>query len=46
MVGVEQSDAVQVTGGLRSGEMVVVDPPASLGPGTAVEVQPLPGAGS
>jgi membrane fusion protein, multidrug efflux system len=48
MVGVERSDAIQVTGGLKAGEMVVLDPPASLGPGTAVEVQaaPIPTTGS
>ena len=39
MVGVERSDAIQVTSGLKAGEVVVLDPPASLGPGTAVEVQ-------
>ena len=38
-VGVERPDAVQVTSGLRAGEVVVVDPPAALGPGTPVEVQ-------
>jgi membrane fusion protein (multidrug efflux system) len=46
MVGVERSDAIQVTSGLRAGEVVVLDPPASLGPGTAVEVQTTPRAGS
>ncbi len=45
-VGVDRSDAVQVTSGLRAGEIVVVDPPASLGPGTAVEVQASAKAGS
>jgi membrane fusion protein (multidrug efflux system) len=39
MVGVERSDAIQVTSGLKAGEVVVLDPPASLGQGTAVEVQ-------
>jgi membrane fusion protein (multidrug efflux system) len=39
-VGVETSDAVQVTSGLSVGERVVVDPPAALGPGTPVDVQP------
>jgi RND family efflux transporter MFP subunit len=38
-VGVERPDAIQVTNGLQAGEVVVVDPPASLGPGTPVEVQ-------
>lgn len=38
-VGVEAADAVQVTNGLKVGEMVVVDPPAALGPGTQVDIQ-------
>jgi RND family efflux transporter MFP subunit len=38
-VGVEQPHAVQVTSGLKAGELVVVDPPASLGPGAQVEMQ-------
>jgi len=38
-VGVEAADAVQVTDGLKAGEMVVVDPPAALGPGTQVDIQ-------
>jgi membrane fusion protein (multidrug efflux system) len=38
-VGIEQPDAVQVTSGLKAGDLVVVDPPASLGPGTQVDVQ-------
>jgi len=41
-VGVERPDAVQVTSGLRAGEVVVVDPPASLGPGSPVQVQAAP----
>ena len=48
-VGVERPDAVQVTSGVQAGDVVVVDPPAVLGPGTAVEVQaatPTTGAGS
>lgn len=45
-VGVEVADAVQVTSGLMAGEMVVVDPPAALGPGTQVEVQRQTSAGS
>jgi len=47
-VGVERSDAVQVTSGLRAGEVVVVDPPAALGPGTPVEIKTpvTTGAGS
>jgi membrane fusion protein (multidrug efflux system) len=45
-VGLELADAVQVTGGLKAGEMVVVDPPASLGPGTQVDVQRRTSAGS
>ena len=39
MVGIERPDAVQVTSGLRAGEAVVVDPPASLASGTHVDVQ-------
>lgn len=46
MVGVERSDAIQVTSGLQAGEVVVLDPPASLGPGTPVEVQAAPRSGS
>ena len=38
-VGVEVPDAVQVTSGLKAGEVVVVDPPSALGPGTQVQVQ-------
>jgi membrane fusion protein, multidrug efflux system len=38
-VGVEVADAVQVTEGLKAGEVVVVDPPSALGPGAQVEVQ-------
>ena len=45
-VGVEVADAVQVTSGLKAGEMVVVDPPAALGPGTQVDVQRQTSAGS
>ena len=45
-VGVERPDAVQVTSGLKAGEAVVVDPPASLGPGARVEVQADAKAGS
>jgi RND family efflux transporter MFP subunit len=45
-VGIERSDAVQVTSGLAAGDVVVVDPPASLGPGTPVEVQAAASAGS
>jgi RND family efflux transporter MFP subunit len=39
MVGIETPDAVQVTSGLKAGEVVVVDPPSALGPGTQVQVQ-------
>ena len=39
MVGFEVSDAVQVTAGLKAGEVVVVDPPSALGPGTQVQVE-------
>lgn len=38
-VGMEVADAVQVTNGLSAGDVVVVDPPAALGPGTPVDVQ-------
>lgn len=37
-VGVEVADAVQVTSGLKAGDVVVVDPPSALGPGTQVQV--------
>ena len=39
MVGVEVPDAVQVTSGLKAGEVVVVDPPSALGPGTQVQIE-------
>ena len=39
LVGVEVPDAVQVTSGLKAGEVVVVDPPSALGPGTQVQVE-------
>jgi RND family efflux transporter MFP subunit len=48
-LGVEQPEAVQVTSGLRAGEVVVIDPPAALGPGMPVDVRPsgpTAGAGS
>jgi membrane fusion protein (multidrug efflux system) len=38
-VGFEVPDAVQITAGLSAGDVVVVDPPSSLGPGTQVQVQ-------
>jgi membrane fusion protein (multidrug efflux system) len=38
-VGVEVPDAVQVTSGLNAGEVVVVDPPSAMGPGTHVQVE-------
>ena len=38
-VGLEIADVVQVTAGLKAGEIVVVDPPSALGPGTEVDVQ-------
>ena len=41
MLGIERPEAVQITSGLQAGEVVVIDPPASLGPGTLVEAQPL-----
>jgi membrane fusion protein (multidrug efflux system) len=42
-VGFEVPDAVQVTAGLKAGEVVVVDPPSALGPGTQVQVDTKPG---
>ena len=45
-VGVEVPDAVQVTSGLKAGEVVVVDPPSALGPGTQVQVDRAAKAGS
>jgi RND family efflux transporter MFP subunit len=36
-LGAEQPDAVQVTQGLALGERVVLDPPAALAPGAAVQ---------
>ncbi len=38
-VGVEVADAVQVTAGLKAGEVVIIDPPSALGPGTPVDPQ-------
>jgi len=38
-VGVEVADAIQVTSGLKAGEVVVLDPPSALGPGTQVQIQ-------
>jgi HlyD family secretion protein len=38
-VGVEGPDAVQVTRGLVQGDVLVLDPPASLSSGVAVEIQ-------
>jgi len=46
VVGVEVPDAVQVTSGLNVGEVVVVDPPSALGPGTQVQVERATKAGS
>ena len=46
VVGVEVPDAVQVTSGLKAGEVVVVDPPSALGPGTQVQVERVTKAGS
>ncbi len=46
LVGVEVPDAVQVTTGLAAGEVVVVDPPSALGPGTQVQVERGAKAGS
>ena len=30
---------LQVTAGLKAGEVVVLDPPSALGPGTQVQIQ-------
>jgi membrane fusion protein (multidrug efflux system) len=38
-IGVEASDAVQVTSGVKVGELVVLDPPSALGPGANVQIQ-------
>ncbi len=46
LVGVEVPDAIQVTNGLKAGEVVVVDPPSALGPGTQVQVERVGKAGS
>ena len=46
LVGVEVPDAIQVTSGLKAGEVVVVDPPSALGPGTQVQVERGGKAGS
>jgi membrane fusion protein, multidrug efflux system len=45
-VGVEVPDAIQITAGLKAGDLVVVDPPSALGPGTQVEIQRAAKAGS
>jgi membrane fusion protein (multidrug efflux system) len=46
-VGIEVADAIQVTSGVKEGDVVVLDPPSALGPGTQVEVQRAsPKAGS
>jgi HlyD family secretion protein len=45
-VGVEVADAIQVTNGLQVGDVVVMDPPSALGPGTQVDVQKDTKAGS
>ncbi|HET8644985.1 MAG TPA: hypothetical protein VFO85_05825, partial [Vicinamibacteria bacterium] len=37
-LGIESAAAVQVVRGLAPGDQVVLDPPAALGPGTAIEV--------
>jgi membrane fusion protein (multidrug efflux system) len=39
VIGVEASDAVQITSGLAAGDLVVLDPPSSLGPGASVQMQ-------
>jgi hypothetical protein len=45
-VGVESPDAIQVTSGLKAGEVVVVDPPSALAPGTQVQVESNPRRGA
>ena len=39
-LGVETADAIQVTSGLKAGDLVVLDPPAALSSGAPVELQP------
>jgi RND family efflux transporter MFP subunit len=46
LVGVESPDAIQVTTGVKAGDVVVLDPPSALGPGTQVQVQRDVKAGS
>jgi len=41
-LGIEISQAVQVTKGLELGELVILDPPAALGADTPVEIQTRP----
>ena len=38
-LGVETADAIQVTSGLKAGDLVVLDPPAALSSGAPVELQ-------
>ena len=38
-LGVETADAIQVTSGLKAGDVVVLDPPAALSSGAPVELQ-------
>ena len=38
-LGLEQADAVQVKNGVAAGDVVVLDPPNALAPGTAVRPQ-------
>lgn len=46
-VGVERPDVVEVVEGLKAGEVVVLDPPTALSPGSVVEaVRPAETAGS
>ena len=39
-LGVETADAIQVTSGLKAGDLVVLDPPAALSSVAPVELQP------
>lgn len=38
-IGVETADAIQVTSGLKAGDLVVLDPPSALSSGAPVELQ-------
>jgi multidrug efflux pump subunit AcrA (membrane-fusion protein) len=38
-LGVEGADAVQITSGVKQGDVLVLDPPVALSSGSPVEVQ-------